>query len=310
MITNKKLVIWRFVDGKPGHEAQTKGLVDALGRITELEFHDIVASSPLRAIVYWLLSRFPVVQDLPSPDYLLGAGHATHWSILAARRAFGGMSVVLMRPSLPLSCFDCCVIPEHDNPPGGNNVISTKGVLNPVVFSPSKDETKGLILIGGESRHYRWDDSVLQKQLQRLLSQNPGIKWSLTDSRRTPDSTSLILRELASENLQFVPHTETPPGWVAEHLKDCGQAWVTPDSVSMLYEALTACNHVGVLKISSTPGKTRVATAVDTMIAAKQLSVLDANQDQPAMKAPLAEADRVAQCLLNITQPEGGYADS
>ena len=76
---------------------------------------------PERLSSYW---------TLPTPDLLLGAGHHTHLSLLAARRIRGGKVVVLMRPSLPPGLFDLCLIPEHDAPPARPNVLATRGALN------------------------------------------------------------------------------------------------------------------------------------------------------------------------------------
>ncbi len=305
--SQRVLVVWRFLDGKPGHEAQSQGLVEALRRRVELEVFEIAASPAVRAMAAWLRGRFPLGPGLPAPDLLIGAGHATHWPMLAARRARGGRIVVLMRPSLPLKYFDFCLIPEHDHPPVRPGVFPTTGVLNPIVASGAKDQSKGLILIGGRSRHYDWEEAVLKEQLDRLLRADPAVDWWLTTSRRTPPATLEMLRALDVSRLHLVPHTETPPGWVARHLQDSGQVWVTPDSVSMLYEALTACDRVGILRTSASSGRSRVARSVDRMIREKHLSVIDpAERSSPCSalpSRPLAEADRLAGQLLQTILP-------
>jgi mitochondrial fission protein ELM1 len=43
--------------------------------------------------------------------------------------------------------------------------------------------------------------------------------------------------------------TETGPDWLPAQLACAGQVWVTADSVSMVYEALTAGAAVGVLEV-------------------------------------------------------------
>jgi uncharacterized protein len=45
-----------------------------------------------------------------------------------------------------------------------------------------------------------------------------------------------------------VPVAETGPDWLPAQLARAGQVWVTADSVSMVYEALTAGAAVGVLE--------------------------------------------------------------
>jgi mitochondrial fission protein ELM1 len=46
-----------------------------------------------------------------------------------------------------------------------------------------------------------------------------------------------------------MPVTETGPDWLPAQLAQTGQVWVTADSVSMIYEALTSGAAVGVLEI-------------------------------------------------------------
>jgi mitochondrial fission protein ELM1 len=115
MSPQRPLTLWRITDGKPGHEKQTLGLCQALLRQHEGRCFDVdVCRQPL---LNWLMGRFPAGRSLPPPDLIIGAGHHTHFAMLAARRAFGGRCVVLMRPSLPLAWFDLCLIPRHDHPP-------------------------------------------------------------------------------------------------------------------------------------------------------------------------------------------------
>ncbi|MDX5411056.1 MAG: mitochondrial fission ELM1 family protein, partial [Thauera sp.] len=132
MHNSRPLIVWRFTDGKPGHENQTAGLVQALQAYRPVEVHDIRAPNGLAAAAAWTVWWFPWGDTLPDPDLLLGAGHATHMPLLAARRARGGRAVVLMRPSLPGNWFDLCAIPQHDAPHPAEHVFITQGVLNRV----------------------------------------------------------------------------------------------------------------------------------------------------------------------------------
>ncbi len=103
--------IWWFRDGRAGHERQAKALIDALGRLRPVT---LLEAAPLGlADVARAAARRLWPAEAP-PDLVLGAGHDTPPSLLAARRARGGRAVVLMRPSLPLAWFDLCVLPRHD----------------------------------------------------------------------------------------------------------------------------------------------------------------------------------------------------
>ena len=122
------LIIWRFIDGKPGHQNQTAGLVQALVDRVAVDSHDIIVRPDWRNWLGLLTARCPLGRGLPDPDILLGAGHATHVALLACKRARGGRTVVLMQPSLPRQWFDLCIVPSHDGVPPGERVDRALGV--------------------------------------------------------------------------------------------------------------------------------------------------------------------------------------
>ena len=103
-------------------------------------------------------------QALPVPDFIIGAGHRTHWPMLCARRAFGGKAIALMSPSLPCAFFDLVVAPAHDGLTG-RNVIVTQGVLN-VMQPGEKAPGKTLVMVGGESKHFAWSNEQVLLQLK------------------------------------------------------------------------------------------------------------------------------------------------
>ncbi|OOZ37143.1 hypothetical protein BOW51_03945 [Solemya velesiana gill symbiont] len=244
------MVVWRIIDGKPGHENQSLGLVNALMRcLPGVEVFDIPAETKASVLWYWMIGRFPVANNLPDPDLVIGAGHATHFSLLAARRAHGGRAVVLMKPSLPIKVFDLCVIPAHDDVEPGRGVFITRGVLNPLSSEGVHDPKKALFLIGGPSKHHGWDDESLVSQIIDITKASPQVSFNLTTSRRTPGAFLEQLKKIDSDNLCIIPVEQTAPGWVAGQLAESSLAWVTEDSVSMVYEALTSGVGVGILEV-------------------------------------------------------------
>ncbi len=299
--SDSPLSIWRLVDGKPGHEKQTLGLTHALLRGRAGECFDFAAPSRAASLAQWMLGRFPAGVGLPAPDILLAAGHATHFALLAARRAFGGQAVVLMKPSLPLSWFDLCVIPEHDDPPARGNVIRIQGVLNDVQTSRSASPDRGLILIGGVSSHYGWDDNRVAAAVARIVESTPGVNWQLTSSRRTPATFLAALPQPLPGNIELIPHDATGPGWLEQALGQAGQVWVTEDSVSMLYEALTAGAGVGLLRLPE-PRDTRVSRGVRKLIDNAWVTPFEAWRGGQPLALPereFNEAKRVAEQILN-----------
>ncbi len=295
------LTLWRLTDGKPGHEKQSLGLARALQRLTGAVCHDLAVHPGRGAWLAWLRGRFPEGDGLPAPDLILAAGHATHVPALAARRARAGRIIVLMRPSLPLALFDLCLIPQHDRPPARDNVIATRGVLNAVTPTGQNDPNRGLILIGGPSAHYAWDDLAVARQVMHIVHATPKIAWQLTTSRRTPPSFLVTMPSELPANLSVMPHTATPPGWLEQALCACGQAWVSEDSVSMVYEALTAGCAVGLLQLPGR-GDSRVGRGIQALIADHWVTPYAAWRGSAPLSRPpgrFNEAERCARLILN-----------
>ena len=291
------LVVWIVSDGKPGHVNQSLGLAEALARATPTAIHLLPALPAWRAWLALLLKRMPG-RELPNPDLIVGAGHATHVTLLAARRARGGRTVVLMKPSLPRRWFDLCILPEHDGVSADTHTLVTEGALNRIRPATSRDANQGLLLIGGTSPHFEWDSDAVQVQIRSILSRTPDMQWTLTTSRRTPDD--FLARLTPNPKFSIVPHTATPPDWLPEQFARCGTVWVTPDSASMVFEALTAGADVGVFDLPVNP-KSRVGRAIAHLADAQRITRFTSwcahGKLHPNLH-PLAESDRCADWIL------------
>ena len=256
-------IVWRFSDGKPGHDVQTLGLVQALRVQARVEVFTVPVDAGPSGLWWWLSGRYPRAADLPAPDLLLGAGHRTHFHLLAARRRRGGRIILCMKPSLPLSWFDLCLIPEHDAPPQAANVLVTAGVLNTVQAGGRHAADTGLVLLGGPSRHFAWDDDDILQQLEQLVAARPCRRWLLGTSPRTP--ASLARRLTGWPEFEFVPFAASGSDWLAQRMAEAGEIWVSEDSVSMLYEAFSSGARVGALKVRRSTVN-RVTAAVDSLV--------------------------------------------
>lgn len=302
LTTESPLVIWQVTDGKPGHENQCNGLIQAMERQVAVEVIQIPLATYQVSWAKYFLRAYSFDPTLPTPDMVLGAGSQTHPTILAAAQATQAASVVLMSPPKILqNCFTYCVVPEHDSRIG-RNVITTKGALNTVLRGGTQAREVGLLLIGGPSKHHDWDATALLNQVTTLSAQ-PGIEqWHLTTSRRTPASTIEALQAMASSKLKIHPHTETPPGWVPEYLAKSGTVWVTEDSVSMVYEAITSGARVGLIEVPRKHSNSRVLRGIDQLVEEGfALDFTSASKHHFKLPAPktLNEATRVAKLLLD-----------
>lgn len=290
-MTLKKLIIYCVTDDKPGHKSQLDGLLQALKDQADTQVQWVHIANSLKE---------QLAEQTGKPDLILAAGHRTHLTALRLKWRFGGKLVVLMKPSLPLFLFDLCIVPEHDGLASSQRVITTQGALNAIRPSKNSDDNAGLILMGGPSKHHGWSDQQIVAQLQLLKVKMPEVQWTLTTSRRTPESFLETVEHLVDGQFMVVPVEHTSREWLLEHYRRCGVIWVSEDSVSMVYESLSAGAKVGVLEVPRLR-QSRISQGLDKLLAAKRLTRLDDSFDGQ-MKAgdysPLLEAHRIAEVLL------------
>ena len=292
-------VIWRISDGKPGHDSQSKGLVKALNLIKPCDCHDIKLVDKKPGLLDLILKKFPTTEEFPDPDMIIGAGHETHLPLLCAKRARGGKTIIIMNPSIPVSWFDFCFIPEHDNPKMADNVLTTKGAINCITPSTEQANDRGLILIGGPSRHFHWDNEYILQQLKEILTTHADIKWEISDSPRTPEITKNLLATLREPNAEYKKYSSTGAAWVARRLDRAANAWVSMDSVSMIYESLTSGAAVGILEVPTrSPGK--LTNNIAGLVEDNMVTPFSKWQNQRKLNQPpvlLNEAKRCAERL-------------
>lgn len=306
------LTLWLFTDGKRGHENQSLGLAEALARLTECRIETVPVTQGWPYAFNWLAGRFPAGQKLPKPDLILGAGHTTHWPMLAARRAHGGKISVLMKPSLPLSWFDWVIAPEHDFPDKPHplpssllsgergQILPTIGALNRIQPSAEKTGHAGLMLIGGPSSEYGWSETALLKQVHLVALHHADIQWKLTTSRRTPTSFLHNLARLNLPNITAHAHDAVAPDWLPAQLANASQVWVTPDSASMVYEALSSGAAVGCFDLPFAK-PSRVARGLEKLLKNQRLTSFGDWQAAGKLRPnlmPLNESERCAKELL------------
>lgn len=299
----KEVVIWRLIDGKVGHQSQSEGLVTSLKKKVLCSCFDIKVKGKWRGVADYLSGVWSLGRGLPLPDLIIGAGHTTHFHMLAARKSYGGKAIVLMKPSLPTHLFDLSLIPKHDNYQGGGNFIETKGVLNAIQAGGVHSDNHALVMIGGPSKHYVWNEDKMVSQLLALIGEQPKKQYTLTTSPRTPKP---LLDRLAkidfADNVTVTPFQETNETWVAEQLSQCSDTWVTEDSASMLYEALTANVSVGLLSMQRRR-ESRVSAGVDDLLSSGLVVRLEDFLTDDGVMAKqsfhLAEANRCADWVVD-----------
>ncbi len=294
-------IIWLISDGKPGHLNQSLGLCDALQRQhPACQIITLPALGKTQAFTTLLSKHWPMPVEQP-PQLVIGAGHRTHLTVLAAGRAFNARTLVLMKPSLPTGLFDLCLIPEHDKPAQRRNIIATRGALNRM-RPAEKNPDQGLMLIGGPSKHFGWDNGKMVAQVLQACRQSPArLQWTLTTSRRTPADFLPLLAAQQQPGLTLVPVEDTVPGWLAEQLPSAAQCWVSQDSVSMVYEALSAECATGLLEVPQL-AENRIATGVAQLCDSADLTRYRDWQPGRLLSPPQQLFDEASRCARELQQ--------
>lgn len=298
----RALTVWRFGDGLRGHENQSDGLIAALARRTCLSVHTVAASRSRRARGLWRALMRADTGTLPRPDLLIGTGNATHLPMLIARRRRGGRAVVLMKPSLPMGCFDLVIAPAHDRLRARGNLLVTRGALNRVRPASRKNAGEGLLLIGGPERRHPWDPDMLVGQISAIAERHRDIHWIVASSPRTPKEFLPHVRALRIPNVDTVAVDEVDTDWLPEKLARTATVWVTEDSVNMLYESLTAGAATGLLSMPHRSDRASRRNLGGGLLADGLVTSFDEWRDGRALAPPaepLDEAGRCAEWILD-----------
>ncbi len=249
------LYVIAVLDGRPGHEKQTLGVVAGLRARTEVMLTSInISHGILNRFRYGLQLLLPFLaplkKKLQDADLVIGTGSRTHSLVLMLKKKYGIPACTCMSPSLFMRRqFDYCFVPEHDKISPARNIFFTLGAPNPCFDRGLHQKDQGLILLGGiDKNSHDWDCDEISEQVLAIIESDQGRFWTISSSPRTPLTTVDKIRKQinAGKNARFFEYSQTPPGWIEEQYDRCGMVWVTSDSISMLYEALSSGCQVNI----------------------------------------------------------------
>ena len=241
-------IIWRLIDGKLGHEKQSLALVNNIKSLTKCKVYDVHVhdlQNPIYSIIF-KIHHLP--KGIDNPDIAIGAGHKTHLYLLAIKRCLNAKIIVIMKPSIPLMFFDLCIVSEHEDIKSGVNIITTQSSLVNFNSNQNKKENKGLILIGGPSKHYFWDTKLVLGQISEISKKFKFRKLLLSTSRRTPFDFVDELSKLNINNIKVYKYSKKGD-WFEKHINKVKNIWVTNDSYSMIIEALASGANVDIIDL-------------------------------------------------------------
>ena len=312
MNNNKPLKAAVFLDSRPGHVKQTLGILDALDHLTGVQILEIpiahldITEEIFNWLKYFLSSGPAHDHDLGDFDFIIGTGSRTHLPMLMSKRKYHLPVITCMTPSpLLLAHFDLCFVPRHDRVSARKNIFFTNGPPNRARAKGKQKPERGLILIGGkDEKSHHWQDGRIIDAISTLVAKEKDIGWTISSSPRTPRATVSGLEDLAkvTNNATFVKYEETKPGWIENEYDLNQRVWVTADSMSMVYEALSAGCNVGLLPITWKKKDNKFQRCEEQL--AKDGYVVTFDQWQQGKQinlscaAPLNEAQRCAEEIV------------
>ena len=287
----KDLVLWVFSDGRKGHEKQTIGLTQAIKSSTK-------TSVTVQRIA--IGTSVKKLSELPKPSLVLGAGSATHLPMLMTKILFNVPCVVLMKPSIPTIFFDLVFVPHHDVCSNFGNVHMTKGVLCPIP-DVSPNPSQGVILLGGQSRHFHWLTESVVDTVTNICIASPDKHWTICDSPRSPAKFLSRLDDLP--NVTARQWRTTSESFVTDLLNSSSETWVTCDSVTMLYEALNTGAPVGVIELPSKRKTNKLVRGIQDLVKDNQVQLSRDGYSigsKISVTTPGQESRRCAEICLNL----------
>ena len=312
-------VYW-FQDLKTGHLKQVQALLDQLKKEIELSITTINCSNH---------QSLPDVlhneNQFDGPSILIGAGHDVYSKILQAKKYLKKytskdiFSIAVLRPSYKLNSFDLIVAPEHDFRKRRlpKNVILFQGSLASTSHDPV-NENKGIIAIGGPSKHYNFDQEILMNQLHYILSVHPKHEFKIFNSRRTPDALNLKLKNEIDNypNVQFIHLDSSESDTFQDSLNKSSLKFVTPDSSNLVFEALSAKGQTFLIQIERSTytrifGAKKIRESMNELVNTKRVGVVSilnkkggidiSKIENPSLHfEPLAEVEKVSFSIMKF----------
>lgn len=252
----KGLRVIALLDGRPGHEKQTMGIIQALQERVPVQIVRIKVRkfSLIEALVQTFRLYLPLGgltnTQMCNGDLLIGTGSRTHLPMLLYKKKYAIPAITCMTPPMHLRRrFDLCFVPEHDGMSEEKNIMLTVGAPNCSQNKRKHREDCGLILLGGvDTKSHHWESLQVVKMVEKIAKTDSQKVWTISSSPRTPQDTVSMIEQLSEKygNIHFFDYRNTPPGWIEEQYDKNSVVWVTADSISMIYEAMTAGCSVGI----------------------------------------------------------------
>ena len=260
-----------LIDGKAGHENQSKAFVRSLGLDFQVvgvrfksKFHKALSYifDKIGVNARWLWDFNSKIDNLSKISVVVGTGSGTFYPAKSLAKSLKVKSAVVLYPrGYNLSTFDCIMAPSFDKPKNLTNVIEIPAniVSNDIAFYEEgvkafearysrSGKSAIAVIIGGPNKCSSMSPEWMKKMLDNIFAKDGDSEKWVTTSRRTPADVEAIVEKYPWDYklIYSKDHFNPIPAFVA--LAD--KLYVTAESTGMLSEACT-CGSAEVLALDN-----------------------------------------------------------
>ena len=263
----KALHSWLLTEGAHGMISQAEGLAKALNttfdhKKVKLPFYSKFLPPIITPKNRAFFNYEELTQNLTViPDFLISCGRKSVIANLVLKKFFKKehnkiiQNIHIQDPKISSKYFNFVVIPEHDNPVSGDNILNSRGALHyldeeDVKNTNLKNENVITFILGGPNKYYNYIFKDIENIFNQLIELSDVSRINVIASRRTPFHLFEKLR-LVFNNKKFNFDYSLKKINYTRSLAEASHIFVTCDSTSMISEAAITGKPVYVVKLKN-----------------------------------------------------------
>jgi mitochondrial fission protein ELM1 len=311
----KALHCWLLTEGAHGMISQVEGLASAMNATFD---HKTVK---LKNIFKFIPPKFSpksksafnfselTKSSNPLPDYLISCGRKSVIPNIVLKSYFKNFynhnikNIHIQDPKISSNNFDYIILPEHDNPLEGNNIIRSVGALHYVTekeVENSNHEEKLVvsIILGGPNKYYLFSENEIKKFIFKITQAKNNIaKINIIGSRRTPLQLFENIKKKFNTNIFNYDFSLKKENYL-KLMSEASHIVVTSDSISMISEAAITGKPIYVAELAKSKNDYRFQRFVNLFEKLGIIRKLDQTLDNWTYEK-LYETKRIANLILN-----------
>jgi uncharacterized protein len=288
---------------KAGHVNQCLALADRMGWQTDQIFRipgpgrmDPFIVKWKKRVAMWRALAKARRTPFAGPTVIIASGAASERVVAHARKILGPslFAVFVGTPKRAELMYDIAISSRHaikSEPYALSSAHQTawiSGILTRELAggAPHAETCGTVILIGGTNKAYTLDPETIVLQIRAMKFDE---KHSIILSRRTPESLADHIKSNFSREQATVVESHDRQGFLAA-MNAASRFCVTPDSISMVCEALNTGKPVQVFDLPCFDADTSTARFMNEALKNKWLNKTGSNQATRPVETGIAEA--------------------